>query len=135
VHYAKWSEALETGDPEVDEQHRALYDLVNDLNASAVMGGDRALVEGSLERILRYAATHFATEEALMERSSYPLSREHIKLHRAFAQAATEKVAAHLAGHDVTLPELARFMEDWLDEHIEQQDRPLIAHVRKWRTA
>ena len=38
MRYARWHESLETGDREVDDQHRALYDLVNDLNASALLG-------------------------------------------------------------------------------------------------
>jgi hemerythrin-like metal-binding protein len=135
VHYARWSKQLETGDPEVDQQHRALYALVNDLNAGALISGEAGAIDSALERILRYVSTHFATEEALMERYAYPAAEEHIAIHRDFAQAATGKVTAHLAGETVSLPELAQFMQQWLDTHIDQHDRPLIAHVRRQRTS
>ena len=131
----KWSKALETGDPEVDSQHRALYALVNDLNADSLIGGDRSVVSRELDRILAYATNHFSTEERLMSATSYPDSERHIAIHREFAQQAVELVAAHTAGHGKSLPELAAFMEDWLHTHINQEDRPLIDHVRTHRSA
>lgn len=133
MRYAKWNDALLTGDTEVDAQHRALYDLVNDLNADALLGDNPALTEVELERILRYAANHFATEESLMERSGYPRAAEHIAIHHDFAKAATDMVEAHLSGHGPTLGDLATFMEDWLEHHIHDEDQPLVKHVRQWR--
>ena len=132
---AKWQESLETGDVEVDNQHRALYVLVNDLNADALLGDDPTQSARALERILRYATTHFATEEQLMERSGYPQAEQHIAIHNEFTRAAAEMVAAHNAGHGLTARELAQFMENWLEEHIQKEDRPLIGHVRAWRTS
>jgi len=134
VRVAKWSESLETGDPEVDAQHRALYVLVNDLNADALIGGDRAMASSVLARILDYATTHFATEERLMEQTSYADAEHHIALHREFARKATELVAAHNAGHGKSLRELASFMEDWLETHIGEEDKRLIRHVRASRS-
>jgi hemerythrin len=130
VHYAKWNEALETGDDVVDDQHRSLYALVNDLNADTLLGKNPALTEVELERILRYATEHFATEESLMERSAYPRTAEHRAIHHEFAEAATGMVAAHLEGHGPTLQDLAEFMQSWLDSHIRDEDHPLIEHVR-----
>ena len=131
---AKWSESLETGDPEVDAQHRALYVLVNDLNADALIGGDRAMASKVLARILAYATTHFATEERLMAQTSYPDSEHHMAVHREFAREATELAAAHDAGHGKSLRELASFMENWLETHIGEEDKRLIHHVRASRS-
>jgi hemerythrin len=130
VHYAKWNEALETGDAIVDDQHRSLYALVNDLNADTLLGRNPALAEVELERILRYATEHFATEESLMQLSAYPRTAAHSAVHREFAEQATGMVAAHLEGHGPTLQDLAEFMQSWLDSHIRDEDQPLIEHVR-----
>ena len=127
---AKWSESLETGDPEVDGQHKALYVLVNDLNADALIGGDRRMASKALARILAYATTHFATEERLMARTFYPNAEHHIAVHREFAREATEMVEAHDAGHGKSLRDLASFMENWLETHIDEEDKRLIRHVR-----
>jgi hemerythrin len=131
MRYAKWNDALLTGDTEVDAQHRALYDLVNDLSADALLDDNPALTEIELERILRYAANHFATEESLMDRTEYPRRAEHIAIHHEFARAATDMVEAHLSGDGPTLPDLAAFMEDWLEHHIHDEDMPLVEHVRQ----
>jgi hemerythrin-like metal-binding protein len=124
---------LQTGDPEVDNQHRALYVLVNDLNADALIGGDRTMASKALARILEYATTHFATEERLMVRTSYPDAEHHVAAHREFAREATELVEAHDAGHGKSLRDLAEFMENWLETHIGEEDKRLIHHVRASR--
>ena len=131
----KWNESLETGDPEVDSQHRALYVLVNDLNADSLFGDNREHASQALARILRYATTHFRTEEQLMSRTSYPDTEHHVAIHRDFAQQATKMVAEHDAGHGKSVRELAAFMENWLETHIGEEDKPLIAHVRASRSA
>jgi hemerythrin len=131
----KWHESLETGDPEVDAQHQALYILVNDLNADSLLRDSRAHASHALARILRYATTHFATEEALMSRSSYPDAERHMSIHREFAEKATQMVAEHDAGAGMSVRELAAFMEQWLETHIGEEDKRLVEHVRARRSA
>ena len=132
MRYIRWNPALETGYPEVDDQHRELYALVNDLNAAALVGVDDAQIAHILARILRYASSHFATEQALMELTGYPAAAEHIAIHSDFAGAAQELAASYQAGGGKTVLELARFMQDWLETHIKSEDQPLIVHVRAW---
>lgn len=132
MRYVSWNPALVTGYAEVDDQHRELYALVNDLNAAALVGVDSAQVDQILRRILRYASVHFSTEEALMERTGYPGTDEHTQLHAEFAEHATEFANAFADGQGKPVPELAAFMQDWLETHIRTVDRPLVDHVRAW---
>jgi hemerythrin-like metal-binding protein len=135
MRYAKWSRSLVTGDPVVDEQHRALYALVNDLNASAVLGADKAMLEHSLDRIARYATTHFESEQRLMVQTAYPESGAHIAIHNEFRDNVTDLIAEFREGGNTSASQLAAIMETWLSEHITEHDRPLVAHVRAWRAA
>ena len=133
MRYARWHESMETGDREVDEQHRALYDLVNDLNASVLLDEGHQGESDALQRIVTYAATHFASEEALMERFSYPKTEEHKIAHSEFAQTAQRLVGEHTAGRGPGIRELAAFMEEWLAEHIANFDQPMVEYVRAAR--
>ena len=133
MRYARWHESLETGDPEVDGQHRALYDLVNDLNASALLGEGEQSETDALQRIVRYTATHFGTEEALMERYSYPGFHEHKSVHTDFAGTAQSLLWEHAAGRGPSISDLAAFMENWLVDHIAAFDQPMVDHVRACR--
>jgi hemerythrin-like metal-binding protein len=132
VRYIRWNPALETGYPAVDEQHRELYALVNDLNAAALVGANDAQIAHILARILRYASTHFATEEALMDLTGYSAADEHRSIHSEFASAAEGLARDYDAGHGKTVLELAAFMQGWLETHIHSEDRPFVVHVRSW---
>lgn len=121
---------METGYSDVDAQHRALYSLVNDLNAWSVLGNDRAHATAALERIVRHTAAHFQDEEALMIHSAYPRTQEHMASHRAFSHNVTEMIAAHHEGRGPSVRELATFMEEWLETHIRCEDQLLVQHVR-----
>ena len=133
MRYARWHESMETGDREVDEQHRALYDLVNDLNASALLDEGHQGESAALQRIVKYAGTHFASEEALMERFSVPESAQHKIAHRDFAKTAQRLVGEYAAGRGPDIRELAAFMEEWLAEHIANFDQPMVEYVRAAR--
>jgi hemerythrin len=133
MRYVSWSHALETGYAEVDDQHHALFALVNDLNAAALVSADSNQIEYLLRRILRYAAVHFATEEDLMARSSYPDATSHISIHAAFAEQVQTLERAYADGHGGSVLDLASFMQEWLDSHIRSVDRPLVGHLRQWR--
>lgn len=121
---------METGYSDVDAQHRALYSLVNDLNACAVLGNDPARSTAALERIVRHTITHFQDEEALMIHSAYPRVQEHIASHRAFSRSVADLIAAHRQGRGPSVQELATLMDDWLETHIRSEDQQLIQHVR-----
>jgi methyl-accepting chemotaxis protein len=133
MRYARWHDSLATGDAEVDGQHRALYELVNDLNASDLLGVGHQAESEALQRIVQYAASHFGTEKALMERFEYPGIAEHVALHDEFAEAAQGLLAEHIAGRGPNIHELAAFMEEWLETHIGTVDQPMVQHVRAAR--
>ena len=133
MRYARWHESLATGDPAVDSQHRALYDLVNDLNASAVLGMEHQGESEALQRIVNYASNHFGAEEALMRRFNYPGLGEHTAVHTDFAGTAHSLVLEHAAGRGPGIKELADFMEDWLETHIATFDQPMVDHVNACR--
>jgi hemerythrin-like metal-binding protein len=83
-----------------------------------------------LQRIVTYAATHFASEEALMERFSYPDLADHRTAHSDFAASAQGLVSEHTAGRGPSIRDLAAFMERWLVEHITNFDQPMVEYVR-----
>ena len=65
-------------------------------------------------------------------RSGYPRAAEHIALHDDFAESAESFARAHVEGRGKSVVELASFMQEWLETHIRNEDRPFIDHVRAW---
>jgi hemerythrin len=133
MRYIPWSPGLETGFKDVDEQHKELYALVNDLSAGTVIDADSKDVSRELARICRYTGAHFATEEALMERTNYSDAHVHMEVHREFAEAVDSMAQAYDSGAGKNVSELSAFMHDWLSAHIPEWDRPFVHHVHEWQ--
>ena len=74
------------GIDDIDEQHRALFDYVENLDAT-IASGDRWLaVYQTLAEIEHWAKMHFAVEESLMRICRYPDLMPHLAQHAAFAE-------------------------------------------------
>src|SRR5512137_2961281 len=81
-----WTPSLAIGVPEVDDQHRTLFERAGRF-AAAVHGHERnARLEELFEFLAEYALEHFASEERLMRSVDYPDLEVHAAEHRSFKQ-------------------------------------------------
>jgi len=125
----EWDPALGTGDPLVDEQHRNIHKIFNELESAPGRPEDIMRV---LELLLDHVVVHFDTEETLMRRVDYPAESmsEHIELHRELTEVARQKVLEFRAGELGGVKPLLDFLREWLVGHVHQHDRELIEFVR-----
>ncbi len=118
-----WKQAYATGIPEIDQQHQGLLDLINDLDAFRDRRPDDREVFNALNVMVKYAETHFATEEEYMERFKYPHILVHKRQHVAFL-ATVFRFTEMLEEKDATVfGELLAFLRDWYGTHIGGADR------------
>ncbi|CAA7612016.1 putative Bacteriohemerythrin [Magnetospirillum sp. LM-5] len=82
-----WSQGFDIGHADIDDDHRVVVDIINNLNDSH---GDAALVSWALSGLDRYVRRHFAREEALMRAGQYPDLEAHIALHGEFRRQIIE---------------------------------------------
>lgn len=78
-----WNNTLECGIVSIDEQHKELFRQVDILLAS----GSRDRIPETLNFLGQYVVKHFAMEEAMHNRSRYPKTMAHKKLHTDFIAA------------------------------------------------
>ena len=120
-----WSDMLSVGVKAIDQQHRVLVDILNQL-ADLIQGGAQAWDESvTLTKLVEYTETHFAFEEALMRRSNYAGLDAHVQEHRLLFQQVSDLVANNAAGEAVDSQALVVFLRDWLSSHIMGTDRIL----------
>ncbi|HOY02329.1 bacteriohemerythrin [Zoogloea sp.] len=129
----RWADYFETGFGEVDAQHRKLVDLVNVLAQRAATGGEIQPAELAhvLDGLGTYAAHHFTTEEALMERVG--LDPRHVRAHRQSHADFVAQVEAMRGTADPTraVPVLYRFVTSWLTFHILDTDQSMARQLRE----
>lgn len=94
-----WMDVLETGVPELDEDHRALIDQCNSLTELMGSGGAWSGIVESARRLAQSCADHFRGEEALLDRTEFPRCEQHKAQHRAIERRFDDLIG-FLAGVD-----------------------------------
>ncbi|MDJ0806841.1 MAG: bacteriohemerythrin [Gammaproteobacteria bacterium] len=118
-----WSDELSVGIQEIDEQHKVLVALLNDLHNAVLSRHGREAVGPILGRLAEYTRIHFAVEESLMRILDYPRYEEHKEEHVSLIKEVNE---LHRKFNDEGLNismNLLHFLKDWLGEHIIHSDR------------
>lgn len=115
-----WKPWYTTRDDTLDEQHRAIFELINRLGA--LVRAKRytgAEIDRLLKRMGEQIDTHFALEEGCMARHACPMAEKNKGEHDQFRDIYLRFVAGYrkkksLAG----LKKFHRQASDWLEAHI-----------------
>jgi hemerythrin len=125
-----WREEYRVGVSEIDAQHRRLIELIATFyQGLAARESAHAALHSLLSGLLDYTRYHFATEERLMEKSAFPLSRSHREQHAAFVAKIVDMVDRHTGGGLVLSIEATVFLREWLTDHILSIDKRLGRHL------
>jgi len=127
--YWSWSPSLSIGIDEIDNQHRRIVDYLNDLDV-AHHSGDRDKVSQVLLGLMDYTKTHFNFEESLLEKSGYPLTDSHKKVHETFVLHMNDYHTKHNNGEDITR-QLMSELRIWLTNHIKKDDADYAPYANK----
>ena len=128
--WVQWDDALSVGIDVIDEHHRYLFDLTNDLfDVVANKLGSREVAR-VLKALDQYVCVHFRAEERMMDHFSYPALAHQEKQHQNFEDKLRE-FYAELHDNPLTAPfDILIYLRDWLVHHIEQEDAKLKVLVK-----
>jgi hemerythrin len=117
-----WNDSLSVGVPEIDEQHKQLVQMLNQMIEADDTSVRSEVISDILTRMTEYADYHFTTEEAYMQAYSYPEYEAHRDQHVEFMRK-TAQLALAAMDYDKQVPEeLLTYLKDWLITHILQSD-------------
>jgi hemerythrin-like metal-binding protein len=126
-----WKSEYAIGILRIDEQHRHLVAILNQLHAVMKNGSRKAEVRAVLEELVTYTRFHFASEEKLMHEACYPGVEDHVRKHRAMEARVGEFVREMATNSVTTPPRLLTFLKEWLARHIMETDREMARHCSK----
>lgn len=119
----KWSEEYSVGIPEIDEQHKALFGLVDKIHVAILDHKGTAACVEVLDELVDYTRIHFALEQSLMHMGKYPDYENHCVLHRDLVtQVETLQKKIHSGSAAISF-ELLHFLRNWLHKHILSEDK------------
>ncbi|MEX6503302.1 bacteriohemerythrin [Pseudomonas zhanjiangensis] len=127
--YLVWQDDLNTGIAVIDEQHRRIVDMINQLHQAQARGGSRAEVGEVLGGLVDYTLSHFAFEEALLEEAGYAFTKPHKRVHEIFTGRVRDYGLRFEAGEDIT-EELIGMLSRWLFNHIRSDDAGYVQAVK-----
>ena len=131
--YISWTDSLSIGRQDMDDQHKVLLGLINQVWQGLVSHKDQPDIEGVVFDLEDYAHTHFNQEEALMAIHGYPALQAHQESHAQF-YAKVEDLSNKIASGETVGLELLRFISDWLTFHISMVDRQYADYIRHRET-
>ena len=127
-----WDDSYSLGFEIVDNQHKGLVAMTNELFQSCKEEGSVAdtALEKTIKEALEYAQTHFYTEEKYMKETNYPNLSPHRKEHEDFVAQVRKTLEEFEQGRAEPII-LARFLKKWLLNHIALVDKQCAPYFAK----
>lgn len=121
--FMKWKDGYSVNVAKVDDQHKKLISLVNQLYDAMQVGKGSTVLGKVLKELVDYTVYHFGTEEEMFRIYSYPEYAEHKKEHDDLTRKAKELKTEFDNGNNLITIEVMRFLSNWLNVHILEVDK------------
>ena len=118
-----WSDDLSVKVNGIDNQHKMLVNLINDLHNAMKDGKGKEKLGTILNELISYTKYHFSAEEKLMQQKNYPGYQQHKREHEVFTKKVEEFNTQFVAGSLFISNEVLLFLKDWLVGHIKVTDK------------
>ena len=126
----QWTEKLSVGVAVLDEDHKKLVGMVNELYDAMQAGHGKEKLGPILNQLVQYTRMHFAREEKFFSETVYADSAAHKQQHEALTRQVLEVQKKYAGGEVATLSvEVMHFLRDWLVKHIQGSDQSYRAHL------
>lgn len=123
-----WREEFSIGVPSIDDQHKRLLAMLNQLNSfdheRASNDPETSHLMELLENLNEYAAGHFLNEEALMRKHLAPDENtvNHVVAHRSYWTIILTLKNRFLKGDAKVNRDLVEYLNGWWINHILKTD-------------
>ncbi len=118
-----WSDEYSVKIKSIDQQHSKLVDLINQLHSAMKDGKGKEVIGKVISELISYTQVHFAHEESLMLKYSYPGYVKHKSFHDELVKQVLEIEKEFKAGKTVISQDVLNFLKKWLVEHIVGTDK------------
>lgn len=131
--FFSWNDAYAVGHPQIDQEHRTLFNIAEELHQAILSGKGSTVLSELLDRLVSYTQTHLRAEEGLMQAHRYPQQALHVDEHRKLSGTVLTLQEKAASGQMHITLDVMEFLRDWLEHHIEEMDRQVAAHLKRHR--
>jgi hemerythrin-like metal-binding protein len=128
--FVDWKQEYSVGNREIDEQHKRLVGLINQLHDAMKAGGRHEDLMKIMNELVDYTRYHFSHEEKLMQKAGYRDLAAHQRVHRAMVEQVEklkQEAGTSRAGFSI---KLMGFLKNWLTDHILGSDQKYASSLK-----
>lgn len=122
MEFIGWRNEYSVGNEEIDNQHKKIFKLINDLYEAFITKKDDLSTDEVLAALRDYSVNHFKTEEKMFERYNYVHKAEHKKEHESFINTVDKIIEESKGNKKLLSMKLTNFLQKWLINHILEED-------------
>jgi len=119
----EWKNEYSVGVKEIDEQHKIIIKLINELHSVITGEKDKKELEHILEQLANYGSYHLANEEKYFDKFNYAEADEHKAIHQQYRNTILTFQEKFKVNKIKTIFEAIDFLEDWWIGHINNIDK------------
>lgn len=134
----EWNESLRVCVDELDNQHRELIRLYNNLHESLMNDPLEKTIRtkiSTLNALLNYTLHHFTAEESYLASRGFPTLAHHQRLHREFSGKILSLQQDLTDNAPVLATSLIKFLRNWILDHVGREDQVYAQYLRQQITA
>ncbi|MEO5346235.1 MAG: bacteriohemerythrin [Magnetococcus sp. YQC-9] len=126
-----WSDDLVTGMEDIDNDHKKLVGMVNQIHRLLKESAGREAVAKVIGELAEYTQFHFSREEKLFDKYHYPETRSHKEKHVKLLNDVGELMKRFEAGDFAAPMDLMTVSKVWLVQHILRTDMHYAQYFRE----
>jgi len=94
----EWNKEWESGNAKIDDAHRTLVRMGNELFNLSITQGSSPLLLEKINGLIDHLRTHFSEEDDILSESGYPGTEEHARIHKNLLHEAMTFREKFIAG-------------------------------------
>ena len=123
VKYFVWSDAYSVNSPVLNEQHKKLFEISNELYDAFVANAHKEKLGQIIEELYDYTVYHFTDEERMIREKGLKVTPEHLKQHDDFRRKIADFRDKYKSGRISVTYEIMNFVRTWMVDHIMGTDK------------
>lgn len=120
--YFRWTNELDVIVEEMNDQHKVLIAIMNDIFELNAHGVSKFKILRKLNELVSYTCKHFRDEETYMESIQFTGRKNHKIIHEHLMRELTFFIEDFKANHEALTEKFFNFLNNWLVTHIEHTD-------------
>lgn len=128
--FVEWREDYSVGIESIDNDHKRLLNLINQLQTAAHYQTGREFEREAFDALVDYTKHHFNREEVLLETHGFPGYSAHKAEHAQMIAKVDAMLEEYKSNPQQTVEQAVQFLKNWLIGHINGTDKQYSQFLR-----